>query len=76
MDEISHLIWRSLGWENSQPYNKAEVYEIAKGLGIPIDMLPCAVTFMDGKIIPDSITKLEGNLTRVFRKIFSRFQKK
>lgn len=74
LDEISYVIWRSLGWERSKPYNKAEVYDVAKALDIPLDMLPCALTSEDGEIISESIIKLEGDLTSTFREIFRGYQ--
>jgi len=67
-------VWRSLGWTKSVPYNKAEVYDIAKSLQIPLSSLPCAVVINS---IPSSkrlLISLKNDLTSSFREIFSRFQ--
>jgi len=75
LDEVSYIIWKSLGWEASKPYNKAEAYDLAKTFMVPIDILPCALVFVNGKLLYDSISRLEGDLTTTFRQIFIGFQK-
>lgn len=71
LDEMVFVIWRSLGWDRTKPYNKAEAYDIAKAIGVPISMMPCAVLVEEGQAVSNKIWPLAGNLTEVFRAVFS-----
>lgn len=45
LSEKLYVIWSSLGWLRTKPYDKAQCYEIGKQLGIRADQFPCLALF-------------------------------
>lgn len=45
LSEKLYVVWASLGWLNTRPYDKTQCYEIGKKLGISPKHFPCAVLF-------------------------------
>jgi len=45
LSEKLYVIWSSLGWLSTKPYDKAQSYEIGKHLGITPDQFPCLALF-------------------------------
>lgn len=45
LSEKLYVVWSSLGWLRTKPYDKAQCYEIGKHLGIRADQFPCLALF-------------------------------
>jgi hypothetical protein len=45
LSEKTYVIWSSLGWLRTKPYNKSQCYEIGRSLGIGPSQFPCVALF-------------------------------
>ena len=45
LSEKTYIIWASLGWLRTKPYDKTQCYEIGRSLGITPDQFPCVALF-------------------------------
>jgi hypothetical protein len=68
----TYLLWNLLRWTDTVPYDKNQAYQIANQLDIPLTELPCAVELTKKR--KRQIWRLNGDLTRCFRNIFTHYQ--
>jgi hypothetical protein len=45
LSEKLYIVWSSLGWLSSKPYDKTQSYEIGRHLGITPEQFPCLALF-------------------------------
>lgn len=45
LSERLYIVWSSLGWLSTKPYDKTQSYEIGKHLGITPEQFPCLALF-------------------------------
>ena len=69
-----YVAWKLLGWADSLPYNKSEIYDVAARLKIPFDRLPCVATISSDRKSVIDVYQLGADLTSDFRGLFAKFQ--
>lgn len=71
LQEKFFIIWSTMGWLSTKPYDKNQAYEIASKLGVYPDQLPCLVLFDNLARIPKLVFPIVSPSTDYFRKLFS-----
>lgn len=71
-----YVLWETLGWTNTMPYDKASAYDIAREHGIPGDQIPCVVLLenvaeRNKVVIPIPPELSQSQLSKFFRKLFA-----
>ena len=74
LSQSIYVAWRLLGWVDSLPYNKSEIYDVAARLQIPFDRLPCVATISSDRKSVIDVYQLGADLTSDFRGLFAKFQ--
>ena len=75
LQEKFYVLWRSMGWLSSKPFDKSQAYEIGYRLGVYPDQLPCLVLFDSLERKDKVIFPIQDISTEFFRSLFSTLDK-
>lgn len=71
VQEKFFIIWNTMGWLSSKPYDKSQAYEVGFRLGIFPDQLPCLVLFDDIQRKEKLVFPIYSATPDFFRNLFS-----
>jgi hypothetical protein len=75
LQEKLFIIWSTMGWLSSKPYDKSQTYEIGRKLGVYPDQLPCLVLFDELERMEKLVFPIFATSATFFRSLFSALER-
>lgn len=76
LQEKLFVIWSTMGWLDTKPYDKSQSYEIGRRLGVYPDQLPCLVLFDKVDSKDKLIFPIQSVSPRYLRRLFTELEKR